>query len=106
MQNALQETDSVAPTSEASMGVTCHHLNYWKMVSPCLTTMSLEERHIAAHIAEGIEEVTAKFNVPAQKIKAIVRDNGANVVAAVKILHEKHGWASEKCAGHTLNLAA
>lgn len=87
MLKALQETDSVVLTIEAYMGVICHHLNYWKMVFHCLTTMPLEERHIAANIAEWIE-VIAKFNIPAQKIKAIAHDNGANVVAAVKILHE------------------
>lgn len=101
MQKALQETDSVVLTIEAYMGVMCHHLNYWKMVSRCLTTMPLEERHIATNIAEWIE-VIAKFNIPQQKIKALAHDNGANVVAAVKILHEKYGWASVKCAGHTL----
>lgn len=35
-----------------------------------------------------------KFDIPPQKEKAVVHDNGANVVAAVKILVEKHGRAS------------
>lgn len=112
MKKALRETDSMALTTdiwtsvatEAYMGVTCHYLKNWKMVSHCLTTMPLEERHTAANIAEWIEEVIAKFSIPLEKIKAIVHDNGDNVIAAAKILHEKHGWASVKCAGHTLNL--
>lgn len=54
--------------------------------------MPLEERQIAANIAERIE-VIAKFNIPPQKIKAIAQDNGADVIEAVKILHEKYGWA-------------
>lgn len=95
MQKALQETDSVVLTIEAYMGVMCRHLNYWKMVSRCLTTMLLEQRHIAANITEWIE-VIAKFYIPPQKLKAIAHNNGANVVAAVKILHEKYGWASVK----------
>lgn len=66
--------------------------------------MPLEERHTAANTAKGIEEVTAKFDVPAEKIKAVVHDNGAKVVAAANILQERHGWASVQCAGHTLNL--
>ena len=111
-KKALQETDSVALTTdiwtcvatEAYMGVKCHYLKNWKMVSHCLSTMPLEERHTAANIAEWIEEVIAKFSIPPEKIKAVVHDNGANVIAAAKILHEKHGWASVKCAGHTLNL--
>ncbi|KAM7399172.1 hypothetical protein PAMP_018459 [Pampus punctatissimus] len=62
--------------------------------------MPLEERHTAANIVEWTEEVIAKFIIPPEKIKAVVHDNGANVVAA-KILH---GRATVKCAGHTLNL--
>ena len=34
-----------------------------------------------------------------------MHDNGANIVAAAKILEEKHGWSSVRCAGHTLQLA-
>lgn len=113
MKQALQETDSVALTTdiwtsistEAYMGVTCHYIGKnWNMVSYSLTTMPLEERHTAANIAEWIEEVIAKFDIPAKKIKAVVHDNGANVVAAAKILEGRHGWASVRCAGHTLNL--
>ncbi|KAM8766859.1 E3 SUMO-protein ligase ZBED1-like [Acanthopagrus schlegelii] len=113
MKQALQETNSIALTTdiwtsiatEAYMGVTCHYIGKnWNMVSHSLTTMPLEERHTASNIAEWIEEVTAKFDIPAKKIKAVVHDNGANVVAAAKILEERHGWASVRCAGHTLNL--
>uniref|UniRef100_A0A1A7WRA8 Uncharacterized protein n=1 Tax=Iconisemion striatum TaxID=60296 RepID=A0A1A7WRA8_9TELE len=66
--------------------------------------MPLEERHTAANIADWIEEVIVKFNIPPEKIKAVVHDNGANVVAATKILHAKHGYEPVTCAGHTLNL--
>ncbi|XP_061578913.1 E3 SUMO-protein ligase ZBED1-like [Cololabis saira] len=113
VKQALQETDSVALTTdiwtsistEAYMGVTCHYIGKnWNMVSHSLMTMPLEERHTAANIAGWIEEVIAKFDIPAKKIKAVVHDNGANVVAAAKILEGRHGWASVRCAGHTLNL--
>ena len=33
-----------------------------------------------------------------------MHDNGANIVAAAKVLEEKHGWSSVCCAGHTLQL--
>uniref|UniRef100_UPI003AAD97D9 E3 SUMO-protein ligase ZBED1-like n=1 Tax=Centroberyx gerrardi TaxID=166262 RepID=UPI003AAD97D9 len=113
LKNTLKETDSITLTTdiwtsvatEAYLGVTCHFLGEdWEMESHSLTTMSLEERHTAANIAEWLEDVIAKFDIPPEKIKAVVHDNGANVVAAVKILAEKHGWASVRCAGHTLNL--
>ncbi|CAJ1050793.1 E3 SUMO-protein ligase ZBED1-like [Xyrichtys novacula] len=79
IKQALQETDSIALTTdictgismEAYMGVTCHYMGKnWNMVSHSLTTMPLEERHTAANMAEWIEEVIAKFEIPAKKIIA------------------------------------
>ncbi|XP_040261635.1 E3 SUMO-protein ligase ZBED1-like [Bufo bufo] len=113
LTNTLKETDSIALTTdiwtsvatEAYLGVTCHFLGKdWEMESYSLTTIPLEERHTAANIAEWLEDVIVIFGIPAKKVKAVVHDNGANVVAAMKILQEKHGWASVRCAGHTLNL--
>lgn len=73
--------------TEAYLGVTCHFLGEdWEMKSFSLTTMPLEERHTAANIADWLEETTAKFEIPFEKVKAVVHDNGANVVAAAKIL--------------------
>lgn len=109
----LKETECVALTAdiwasvatEAYLGVTCHFLGEdWEMKSFSLTTMPLEERHTAANIADWLEETTAKFQIPFEKVKAVVHDNGANVVAAATILRERHGWASLRCAGHILNL--
>lgn len=112
LKKTLKETDSIALTTdiwtsatEAYLGVTCHFLGQdWEMESHSLTTMPLEERHTTANITEWFEDVIAKFDIPPEKCKAVVRDNVANVVAAVKILAEKHGWASVQYAGHTLNL--
>jgi len=66
--------------------------------------MPLEDRHTSTNIAEWLEEVAVKFEIPFEKICAIVHDNGANVVAAAKLLQEKHGWTSVRCTGHTLQL--
>ncbi|XP_059208582.1 E3 SUMO-protein ligase ZBED1-like [Centropristis striata] len=110
---SVKEAESVALTAdiwtsvatEAYLGVTCHFLgNDWEMKSLTLTTMPLEERHTAVNIAEWLEEATTKFEIPFDKVKAVVHDNGSNIVAAATILKEKHGWASVRCAGHTLNL--
>uniref|UniRef100_A0A1A7WKA9 BED-type domain-containing protein n=1 Tax=Iconisemion striatum TaxID=60296 RepID=A0A1A7WKA9_9TELE len=90
MKKALQETDTIAFTTDI-----------WKSVA---TEAYMGERHTAANIADWIEEVIVKFNIPPEKIKAVVHDNGANVVAATKILHAKHGYEPVTCAGHTLNL--
>lgn len=72
------------------------------MKSHSLTRMPLEERHTAANIAEWLEDANGIFDISPQKIKTVVHDNGVNIVAAIKILAEKHGWASVRCAGHTL----
>ncbi|XP_044155622.1 E3 SUMO-protein ligase ZBED1-like [Bufo gargarizans] len=91
--------------TEAYLGITCHYIgDDWKMNSICLTTMPLEERHTAAHIAEWLEEVLERFQIPPKKIIALVHDNAANMVAAANILEEKHGWSSIRCTGHTLQL--
>ena len=58
-----------------------------------LTTMPLQNRHTASNIAEWLEEVVARFEIPPSNIIAIVHDNGANVVAAARILEEKNGWS-------------
>lgn len=71
------------------------------------TFFSLQERHRAANIAniaDLCKDVIAKFNIPQEKIKAVVQHNSVNVVTTVNILTEKHEWASVWCAEHLLNL--
>ncbi|MCI4377132.1 hypothetical protein PGIGA_G00200130, partial [Pangasianodon gigas] len=81
--------------TEAYLGITCHYIgDEWKMMSVCLTTMPLEDRHTATNIAEWLEDVVTKFEIPTEKIIAIVHDNGANIVAAANILEKKFGWIS------------
>ena len=74
------------------------------MKSICLTTMPVEDRHTASNIAEWLEEVAARFEIPPSKIIAIVHDNEANIVAVAKTLEKKHGWPSVGCTGRTLQL--
>lgn len=91
--------------TEAYLGVSCHFLSEnWKMKTLNLATMPLEERHTSANIMTWVEEVLTKFDILPTKIKAVVHDSGSNMVAAVRLLEEKHGWASIRCAGHTLQL--
>ncbi|XP_072314069.1 zinc finger BED domain-containing protein 4-like [Eucyclogobius newberryi] len=108
--DAIKKCDSVALTTdiwtsvavEAFMGVTCHYVgDNWEMQSFILSTLPLEDRHTAANIAEWLQDVLKTFIIPLEKVKPVVHDNGANVV---KLLREKHGWASVRCSAHTLNL--
>lgn len=67
--------------------------------------MPLEERHTAENIASWIKKVAEKLDFSLRdSVLAIVHDNAANVVAALRILEERHGVASHRCAGHTLQL--
>ena len=83
--------------TEAYLGVTCHNINdNWEMVSFVLCTEPLEDRHTAENIARWIEEVAEKFDFSLlDDVLAIVHDNAANVVKALRIL---------ECAGHTTQL--
>ncbi|CAM4651471.1 unnamed protein product [Leuciscus chuanchicus] len=92
--------------TETYLGVTCHYINdNWEMVSFVLCTKPLEDRHTAENIARWIEEVAEKFDFSlCDDVQAIVHDNAANVVKALRILEEKHGVASLRCAGHTTQL--
>lgn len=51
-----------------------------------------------------MEKAAEKFGFSLSDVLAVVHDNAANVVAAFRILEEKHGVASHRCAGHTLQL--
>ncbi|XP_061649220.1 E3 SUMO-protein ligase ZBED1-like isoform X2 [Phyllopteryx taeniolatus] len=113
LKTVLQDMECVALTidiwtSDATEGylrVACHFLGEaWEMKSFSLTAMPLKESHTAANIADWLEETTDKFHIPFPKVKAVIHNNGADVVAAAVILKERHGWASVRCSGHTLNL--
>lgn len=92
--------------TESYLGVTCHYINEnWEMVSFVLCTLPLEDRHTGDNIALWIEEVAKKFDFSLHDdVQAIVHDNAANVVKALRILEEKHGVVSLRCAGHTTQL--
>lgn len=44
------------------------------------------------------------FNILPAKVKAVAHDNGSNMVAAMRMLIEKRGWASVHCTRHTVQL--
>uniref|UniRef100_A0A3Q3GHY6 BED-type domain-containing protein n=1 Tax=Labrus bergylta TaxID=56723 RepID=A0A3Q3GHY6_9LABR len=50
---------------EVYLGVTCHYITDDRdMQSICLTTMPLQDRHTAFNIAEWLEEVVTRFEIP------------------------------------------
>ncbi|XP_077370240.1 E3 SUMO-protein ligase ZBED1-like isoform X2 [Festucalex cinctus] len=91
--------------TQAYLGVTCHFIDEkWNLVSCNLATLQVDERHTAENIASWVEKVAEKFHISLNNVLAIVHDNANNVVAALHILEEKFGVASQQCAGHMLQL--
>ena len=75
--------------------MSCHFISEdWQLKTLNLATMPLEERHSGANVMTWLAEVMAKFGLLPTKIKAEVHDQGSNTVAAMRMLEEKHSWAS------------
>lgn len=86
--------------TEAYLGVTCHFIHQdWDLPSYILTKMPFEEPHTVENIAGWVEKVAEKFCFSLSDGLAVVHDDAANVVAAPRILEEKHRVASHRCAG-------
>jgi hypothetical protein len=69
------------------------------MVSFVLETFNLCVNHTAENIAAELVRIADEWNI-AEKVVAIVTDNAANMVAAIRITRWKH----IPCFAHTLNL--
>lgn len=74
------------------------------MESICLTSMPLPDSITAPNIAEWLEEVAARFEIPPSKNIAIVHDSGAKVMVVANIQEEKHRLSSVRCTGHVWQL--
>ena len=92
--DALQEATAVSLTtdiwsSRATQGymtVTAHFIsNEWKMKYHVLETSRMVESHTAENIASKLTKVMNDWKIT-DKISAVVTDNAANVVKAVKLL--------------------
>ena len=71
------------------------------MCSIVLRTKPLTDRHTGENITK---EMLATFSISTDNVSAFVRDSGSNICLAGQLLHDKYGWYTEACAGHTLQL--
>ena len=71
----------------------------WQMQSCNLATINVAVQHTADNIAELLTKITDEWGIT-NKIHAVVTDNGANMVSAVR----KTCWKHIPCFSHTLNL--
>ena len=76
----------------------------WDMCSIALGTKPLTDRHTGENITIWIEEMLATFSISTDNVSAFVHDSGSNIHLAGQLLHDKYGWYTEACAGHTLQL--
>uniref|UniRef100_A0A3B4T2Q5 HAT C-terminal dimerisation domain-containing protein n=1 Tax=Seriola dumerili TaxID=41447 RepID=A0A3B4T2Q5_SERDU len=64
---------------------------------PILYAGKTLEDHTGQNIAHGLKEVMAAWGLQEDKLICITMDNASN-------MKKKHGWASVRCTGHTLQL--
>lgn len=66
----------------------------------------MEERHTALNIAKNLLDILQEWEIPLEKTVAVVTDNGAHMIAAIKSIEGI--WQSKhiRCFAHTLNLVA
>lgn len=87
-------------TTEAYLTVTGHFIDKdWQMQACNLETTHVDVKHTADNISELLTKLSENWGI-SNKIHAVVTDNGANMVSAVK----KCNWKHIPCFSHTLNL--
>ena len=80
--------------------ITCHYIDSsWSLHSVILTTTNMQKDHTAETIADELKAATDEWGI-IQKIVAVVTDNAANIVAAIRL----NGWKHVPCFAHILNL--
>lgn len=85
--------------TESYMAVTAHFIQDWKLESCLLDCFHMSVRHTAENIRNELIRVAQDFEIT-RKIVAVVTDNAANVVAAIRLT----GWTHYPCLAHTINL--
>ena len=75
-------------SNEAYLTITAHFICEWNLVGKVLLTHEMPERYTGMHIAARLHEAATEWNIPNERVSAIVRDNAANMKVAVQEL----GW--------------
>lgn len=108
LKDSLESANSVvltsdmwtARTTEAYLTVSGHFIDQnWQMQACTLETAHVAVQHTADNISELLTKITDDWNITS-KVHAVITDNGANMVSAVR----KTQWKHIPCFSHTLNL--
>ena len=71
-------------TTESYLTITCHFVtSTWELTSLVLETFGFKKDHTAENIAASFQKVAEEWGI-SRKVVAMVTDNAANVVAAVR----------------------
>ncbi|XP_061734385.1 E3 SUMO-protein ligase ZBED1-like [Nerophis ophidion] len=108
VKDSMQSASSVvlttdmwtARTTEGYLTLSGHFIDKdWQMQSCNLATIHVAVQHTADNISELLKKTTDEWGITS-KVHAVVTDNGANMVSAVR----KTCWKHIPCFSHTLNL--
>ncbi|KAF0715631.1 zinc finger BED domain-containing protein 4-like, partial [Aphis craccivora] len=85
--------------NKSYVAVTAHFIDEDKIVSVCLGCEHFPLQHTAINLAEYLKSITIEWKIN-NKVVAVVTDNAANMVSAVRQLHFRHIG----CFAHSINL--
>ena len=87
-------------TTKSYLTITCYFVtSTWELKSLVLETFGFKNDHTAENIAASFQKIAEEWGI-SREVVAMVTDNAANVVAAVR----HTAWANVPCFAHTLNL--
>ena len=87
-------------TTKSYLTITCYFVtSTWELKSLVLETFGFKNDHTAENIAASFQKIAEEWGI-SREVVAMVTDNAANVVAAVR----HTGWTHVPCFAHTLNL--
>jgi hypothetical protein len=86
--------------NESYLSITAHNINSeMELKSSLFKCFKYDEKHTAVNLVQELKRVTREWGIE-NKVVAVVCDNAANIVAAVRLTEWKH----IPCFAHTLNL--
>ncbi|XP_018578649.1 zinc finger BED domain-containing protein 1-like, partial [Anoplophora glabripennis] len=113
IKNKLSEVENITLTTDVwteilntvgFLGVTAHFYFDNKLNSIAIGVYELSENHTGDYLGNCLRTVCEEWNIPLEKITAVVTDNGSNIVKAVSNVFGKNKHLP--CFAHTLDLVA
>jgi len=101
-ETASDDQTKIALTSDIWTSSTNEALSAnWKLHTPVLATVKLEEQHTADYLAQQLKLTAESCSIQQEQVSAIVHDGAA----IVKDTGSRNYWKDVSCAAHKLRLA-